>query len=174
MKKLPSYCVLTLLLVFLIACNETETKSKEKLYAANLDQVHQVDSLRTHRFAYIKEFEMLNSELLLTVDYVDYLTGKAAMEAEWRDKAYFIDGTDTISKITDGYYISNINPKLRTFKVKENIAVAHVIDDDGEQKLPEPKQLDVKQIETYIKNETLVFLHIKHETIVRIDERFMP
>lgn len=30
--------------------------------------------------------------MFIKVDYVDYLTGKEAAEAEWRDKAYFVDG----------------------------------------------------------------------------------
>jgi hypothetical protein len=67
-----------------------------------------------------------------------------------------------------------VNPKLRTFLIQDKISVDHIIDDNGPQKIQESKPLNRSQIQTYIKNETLLFIHINKGIIERIDERFMP
>lgn len=161
-----------------MSCGQSNDSSKyittDNNSSVKSDVIIPIDTVTENRFAYLKEIENLNSEIFIKVDYVDYLTGQEAADAEWRDKAYFVDGKDTITNITDGYYISNVNPKLRTFKLQEKMSVEHIIDDDGAQEMTEPKELNLQQIETYIKNETLLFLHVKNGIIVRIDERFMP
>jgi hypothetical protein len=178
MKKLISYYLLTLTFGFLMSCGQSNDSSKDIATDNNSsvksDVIIPIDTVTENRFVYLKEIENLNSEIFIKVDYVDYLTGQEAANAEWRDKAYFIDGKDTITSITDGYYISNVNPKLRTFKLQDKMSVEHIIDDDGAQEMTEPKELNLQQIETYIKNETLLFLHVKNGIILRIDERFMP
>jgi hypothetical protein len=167
-----------MIMILLMSCNESVTKLKnnkgDDIDVVELKPKIKINIITENRFAYIKELENSNSELFVKVDYVDYLTGKEASEAEWRDEAYFIDGNDTISNITDGYYISNISPKFRTFRLKEKISVAHIIDNNGTQKLLKTKPLDSKQILSYIKNETLLFLYIKDGVIERIDELFLP
>lgn len=133
-----------------------------------------IDTLTKNKFAYIREMQNLNSDLFIKIDYVEFLTGNEAKKAEWKDEAYFIDGNDTITNITDGYYISNINSRLRTFRVKEKISVEYIIDENGLQKLSNSKPLNSKQIKIYIENETLLFFHIKKGIIERIDEKFLP
>ncbi|WNJ17901.1 hypothetical protein [Pontibacter sp. G13] len=178
MKKSITYSPLILIFGFLVSCGQTNGSSKEIIpedtSPAESEKTISLDSITDNRFAYIKEVHHLNAEIFIKVDYVDYLTGQEATDAEWRDEAYFIDGEDTITNITDGYYISNVNPKLRTFKLKDKFAVEHTIDDDGAQRMNEPKELNVQQIETYINNRTLLFLHVKNGIVERIDERFMP
>lgn len=178
MKKLLSYHILTLTLIFFLSCNGSTTHSSEKNIenknSIEEDSKISLDTLTDNRFAFIRELEILNSDLLVKVDYVDYLTGQEAVEAEWRDEAYFVDGDDTITNITDGFYISNVNQKLRAFLIQDKISVDQIIDDDGPQKIQESKPLNRSQIETYIKNETLLFLYVKKGIIERIDERFMP
>ncbi len=178
MKKLITYYLLTSTFGFLVSCGQSNDSSKanktDNNSSVKSDVIISIDTLTENRFAYFKEIENLNSQIFIKVDYVDYLTGQKAVDAEWRDKAYFVDGEDTITNITDGYYISNVNPKLRTFKLQDKLSVEHIIDDDGAQEMTEPKELNLQQIETYIKDETLLFLHIKNGIIERIDERFMP
>ena len=178
MRKLFSYYILTLTLAFLISCGQSNDSSKDfttdKNGSVKSDVIIPIDTVTENRFAYLKEIENLNSEIFIKVDYVDYLTGQEAHDAEWRDKAYFVDGKDTITNITDGYYISNANPKLRTFKLQDKMSVNHIIDDHGTHEITEPKELNFQQIESYIKNETLLFLHVKNGIIVRIDELFLP
>ena len=178
MKKLITYYLLASTLGFLMSCTQSKDSSKDITTDNNnsvkSDVIISIDKITENRFAYFKEIQNLNSEIFIKVDYVDYLTGQEAVDAEWRDKAYFVDGKDTITNITDGYYISNVNPKFRTFKLQDKISIEHIIDDDGAQEITEPKELNLQQIEIFIKNETLLFLHVKNGIIERIDERFMP
>lgn len=178
MKTGLSYYFLALTFVFLVSCSQSRIGSEvEKTQKKSLDisaQTISIDIVTENRFAYIKSFENLDSNLFITVDYVDYLTGQEATEAEWRDKAYYVDGEDTITNITDGYYISNIDPQLRTFQLQEKISVEHIIDDDGPQVMSKQKPLNSKQLDTYIKNETLLFIHVTNGIVKRVDERYMP
>ena len=178
MKKLILYYLLTSIFGLLISCGQSNDSSKDVTNDNNRpiksEVTISIDTVTENRFGYLKEIKNSNSEIFIKVDYVDYLTGQEAADAEWRDKAYFVDGEDTITNITDGYYISNVNPKLRTFKLQDKISVEHIIDDDGVQEMTVPKELNSQQIEIYIKNEILLFLHVKNGIIERIDERFMP
>ncbi|MBI1289052.1 MAG: hypothetical protein GC178_15910 [Flavobacteriales bacterium] len=169
---------MTVTIVFLMACRESESNSgkldSEDEVLKQQNEPLPIDTITENRYAYIKSFELVGSDIYIQADYVDYLSGQEAMEAERRDQAYFIDGNDTITNITDGYYISNVNPKLRTFILGSNLSVEYIIDDNGTQRLPESKPLDVNRIESYIHAETLLFLHVSNGTITRIDEQFIP
>ena len=99
-----------------MSCNQSRNKSKEKTTSdksyTKSEMIISIDSITENRFAYLKGVENLKSEIFIKVDYVEYLTGQEAIDAEWRDEAYFVDGKDTVTNITNGYYISNVNPKL--------------------------------------------------------------
>lgn len=177
MKKILPFYFLTLMFIGLVSCSQSTTSSCEEKTQHNSLAIEEptisLDIVTENKFVYIKEYEYLDSKIFIKVDYVDYLTGQEAADTEWRDEAYFVDGEDTITNITDGYYISNVNSKLRTFRVQEKISVEHIIDDDGPQVISKPKPLDSKQIEAYIKNETLLFLYITNGIVERVDERFI-
>jgi len=172
MKKIISFNLILGLITLINSCgNKNVDVKKDALLTTDLIDI---DSISDNRYCYIKEVLKSNDNLFIKVDYVDYLTGKKATEAEWRDKAYFIDGTDTISNITDGYYISNINPKIRVFKIGFDAKTENIIDDNGVNKIDEIKPLNEVQLNKYIEMNSLVFLHIKKGIVKSIDEQFMP
>ncbi len=164
--------------VFLIAScvdsNSTKNVDLNKSINSEMYDTINIESTTENRYVYIKEVIESNSFLYIKVDYVDYLTGKEALEAEWRDEAYFVDGTDTMTNITNGFYISNINPKVRTLKIEKVAQIEYLIDDEGFQKMDQRKKLNSKQLKEYIDLKTLLFIHIENGIVKRIDERFMP
>ncbi|MGB1248825.1 MAG: hypothetical protein ACPG4Z_08050, partial [Chitinophagales bacterium] len=81
---------------------------------------------------------------------------------------------DTITNITNGYYISNINPKIRTFKIEQNATVANIIDDSGQHKMEKVKPLTKEQFDSYIFQKKLLFLYIENGIIKSMDERYTP
>lgn len=172
------YQLCVLILLALTSCNSPNANPEADVIhiekPVDPESIVLLDSLTENRYGYIKDFENYREETLVKVDFVDYLTGQEALDAEWRDKAYFVDGDDTITNITDGYYISNVNPVLRTFEVKKNISVLHIIDDEGPKPMLAPKPVNLKLLESYIQHETLLFLYIKQGIIYRIDEQFVP
>lgn len=133
-----------------------------------------IDITTENRHAYIKEVFINNSELFIKADYVDYFIDDEAAEAEWRDKAYMIIDGDTMTGITDGYYISNQNNKLRTFKIQEGISIELIRTDNDVYNLDKKKVGDELQIRTYIEKESLIILHIEEGIVVGIEEQFIP
>lgn len=162
-------------IIALSACGESQSqKSINASDERNQTQNIKIDIETENRYAYIKDHFERGVVKYLKVDYVDYLTGKEATDAEWRDKAYFIDGEDTITTITDGFYISNINPKIRTFRIDENTQIENVIYGNEPHEMEEKKPLNSEQLDEYMNSETLIFLHIKEGIIESIDEQYMP
>lgn len=162
--------------LLLLACDSPRSQNQISDKPAEEVQLNvvDIDTVTENRYVYIKNHFVNNDGHFIEVDFVDYLTGREAAEAEWRDEAYYVSGEDTISNITDGYYISNVNPKLRTFRIYDDAQIENIIDDDGPHEMHENKTLDSAQFESYIRDETLVFLHIHEGVILSIDERFMP
>lgn len=182
MKKTISLHLTLIVVLIICSCNSSESNKESKISEGELNtsligestNSIPIDLISESRYAYIKEVVESNSSLYIKVDYVDFLTGKKAMEAEWRDKAYFVDGTDTISNITDSYYISNINPKIRTFKMDKSAKIENIIDSDGPHKMYPSKLLNLEQLKKYMDVNTLLYFHIKEDIIKSIDERFLP
>lgn len=156
-----------------ISCGNIETQSSTTS-GDSLIHSGKIDFETENRYAYLQETFISDDELYIKVDYVDYLTGKKALEAEWRDHAYFIDGIDTVSNITNGYYISNVNPKIRTFKIDPNAKIENIIDDNGSRKMAVSKLIKIEQLNHYIKTNTLLFIHVRDGVVQRVDERFIP
>lgn len=143
-------------------------KAKEEAGQPKIDIITEI------RHAYIKKIITYDSELYISVDYADYLTGEDAMEAEKRDEAYFLDGDETLTYVLDNYYISNINDKLRTLKLKENIFIELIRTDDDVYELEEKKIGNESQIRTYMDEEYLIVLHIDGGIVTGIEEQFFP
>lgn len=138
------------------------------------NEIPAVLQVNDSRHAYIKGILKYENQFYLEVDYVDYLTGQEAEDAEWRDKAYFVDGEDTITNITDGYYISNTNDLIRNFPIQLNMLVTHIRDDNGTQKLEEPKLVDEGLLTQYVQEEVLLILHIRDGEVFEIEEQYIP
>lgn len=85
---------------------------------------------------------------------------------------FFLD--KCVRGITDGYYISNQNNKLRTFKIQEGISIELIRTLDDVYNLDEKKVGDEFQIRTYIEKENLIILHIEEGIVIRIEEQFIP
>ena len=166
-------CCFSLSLIFL-GCGESPSKETATSKAIKQGDEIQIDLLTEKHYAYIKELIREGEQLFIKVDYVDFLTGKEAIDAEWRDQAYFVEGEDTISNITDGYYISNVNPKIRTFIVGENAQAEYTIDGMGTHRMEQAKYLNLSQLEEYVNTEALLMLHVKEGVVLRIDEQFIP
>lgn len=161
---------------FIASCTDSSLSKNANLNSdpnIKIKETIKIDSTTENRYIYLNEVIESNSAFFIKVDFVDYLTGKEAVDAEWRDEAYFVDGTDTMTNITDGFYISNINPKIRTFRVAKDAKIAYVITDDGFHKMEHEKNLNLKQFQQYIDMKTLLFIHIENGIVKRIDERFM-
>lgn len=134
----------------------------------------EIDVTTETRHAYIKEVLTNNSELYIKADYADYLIDDEAYKAAMRDKAYFIDGEDTIVDITDGYYISNQNNKERIFKLSENAKINIFFVAKGSYEIEEIEGANLSQFEAHLGNNPLLILNIKEGVVIGIEEQFLP
>ena len=129
------------------------------------------------RYAYISEIVEVSDKgkvRQIKMDFVNYYTGSEAMEAEWKDKAYMILDGDTITGITDDYYISNMNDKLRTFKVSDDVLIA--FNSAYPERLPnaEGKFTDIVYLNEFVGNHSLVMFSYKDDVVESIQEVFLP
>lgn len=98
----------------------SETKQKATSTINEKENIiFSIDSSEGHHICYIsKIINEIDTSIL--VDFVNYLTGINAHKASIIDGNYEIDNGDTITDITNDYYISNKNNKLRKFKISSN------------------------------------------------------
>ena len=134
-----------------------------------------IDVTTEIRHAYIKEFVNYNSANYLIVDYADYFEGKEAGEMERRDKAYVIIEGDTMTGITDGYYISNMNNKLRTFRLKEDAEIRVWTNLEGYELYDGLTKVSIQVFKrTVAEHNILWILTINKGVISSIEQQFQP
>lgn len=134
----------------------------------------EIDSSKGEYYCVIDSVFLSFDKNYIIVDFVNYLTGKEAYNEAMKNGAYFIDGYDTIPDITDGYYISNTNLKLRKFRVNRN-AYINILPKYNNHK---PNILTstkfFKTIESQSEYYRLLFIKYDKGIIYSIDEQFMP
>jgi hypothetical protein len=67
---------------------------------------------------YIKKIYLKGGKYYLDIDYIQFLTGDEAYEAALEDGVI-----TTGEPVPNDYYIRNVNPKIRTFPIDENVEV---------------------------------------------------
>ena len=155
----------------------TDSVVEEETYAEvkETSQEPKIDVTTEVRHAYIKEFTNYNSENYLVVDYADFFEGEEAGEMEWRDKAYFVEDGETITNITDGYYISNMNNKLRTFRLREDVDIRVWTNLEGYELYNDLTKVSLQVLqETVVKYNILWVLTIEKGVVISIEEQFRP
>ena len=139
-----------------------------------IDEAPEIDVTTETRHGYVKEVIQFEDDVYLKVDYADYLTGEEALKADRRDNGIRMLGDDTVNYVTNNYYISNINEKLRTFKLRKGIVIELVHTDIEVYALEERKKADVKQMNIYLSEQSINIFEIKAGVITGVEEQFLP
>lgn len=116
------------LLLLLAACTATEREpSGTDMAEAIPDDIKSEQSTtevvgetgRSH--GYIRRFYLDKGRYYVTVNYIQFLSGEAAVAAARRkgDAAVDVVNGDTVYSVFNDYYIVNDSPKLRTFPLAE-------------------------------------------------------
>ncbi len=162
--------------IALVGCGNSEISSEE-IDDSNDELSKYVHNSLSMRHAYITEIVEVDDKgkvNYIKVDFVNYYTGSEATEAEWKDKAYMVLDGDTITGITDDYYISNINDKLRTFKVSEDVLIAFNSAYPERSPNAEGKFTDIVYLDEFVENHSLVMFFYKDDVVESIQEVFLP
>ena len=99
-------------------------KEKPKQYAGDGKIVLAQD--KGNNYCYIKKIYDKNGDTYLEVDFIQFLRGDEAVKVAKREgeAPYDInENGDTIYFVYNDYYISNQNPKLRTFKLSPDVKI---------------------------------------------------
>ena len=128
------------------------------------------------RYCYATKIFQSNSQTMIEVDYVDYLTGKQAADAAIKNKDYYVDEDgDTLTYILDDYYISNIDNKLRTFQLADTVEIEiFFFDESTNNGIIEYKGNDISKLEKHLLNNPLLLITVKNNYVTKIKEQWIP
>jgi hypothetical protein len=68
---------------------------------------------------YIKSLKIKQGKLFADFDYIQWYTGKRADQEFLKDCKEACKGKDGLHHAPDGYYIRNVNPKIRTLLISD-------------------------------------------------------
>lgn len=109
----------------------------------------------------------------ITIDYVDFLTGQAAIDKAVADGKAEIDEHGNYS-VPNDYYISNENPMLRTFELSPSCAIRVV----NQSHAPDLKSVTFTQFKTmgptFGAEEMLMHIDVKDGVVQSLKEEFRP
>lgn len=149
--------------------NTTDDSSKMKE-----DVLFLIDTSKGTHVCLISEIINNKFDTSIIVDFVNYHTGIEAHKASIIEGNYEIDNGDTITDITNDYYITNVNSKLRKFTVsnKTNLFI-YDFETDGEFKkisLTDFLRRNNDNIDFY----ELYTINFKNGKASRLEEIFVP
>ena len=140
----------------------------------NLSQTVSMDTSTGVHVCRISKIVFENNHTSIIVDFVNYLTGIEAHRASVIDGNYEIDNGDTITDITNDYYISNNNTKLRKFSFSSKSTIAiYDYESDGEFKQISIKEF-VKRNEDNIDFYELYTIKFSGGKVTELEEIFVP
>ncbi|WBO82847.1 hypothetical protein [Hymenobacter yonginensis] len=170
-------------LLLLAACTSTDRESSGQSMAETIpDDLKSEQSTteavgetgRSH--AYIRRFYQQNGQYYVDVDYVQFLSGEAAVAAARRkgDAAVDVVNGDTVYSVFNDYYVLNDNPQVRTLRLAP--AATFTFWRAGENGLervpatPAKLQADVPKVLTL----SPFIIETENGVVVKADEQYVP
>lgn len=117
-------------------------------------------------FGYVKSVGGGGASYTLTIDYAELLTGKAAVDAAHKDGAIPPDQ----DYVENDYYISNKNPKLRTFPISPSAQI-RLLESVGS---TDTKAVTTAQFKAEVRPDAPVKIVVDNGSVTKIDEQFFP
>ena len=128
------------------------------------------------KHCFVKNIITKNGKNYIIVDYVDFLTGNKAIEKAKinGDAEYDVSKSgDTIYFVYNDYYISNVNSKLRTIELAENIKI-ELLDFSENANDTGYKNVSIAKFVEQYENHSLVILKLENGICKEIKEQFTP
>lgn len=158
------------ILIFLFTVNfstaqDVKNESKTKIDEEGFERSH----------CFIKSVFKDGTSHFVIVDFVDFLIGEDAVaKALEQGKAEYdiTEKNDTTYYVYNDYYISNINPKLRTLKIFESIQI-ELLDFSGKSESGY-KYVTIEELMKEYENHSLVIIKFKNGKVLEIKEQFTP
>jgi len=122
---------------------------------------------------YITSFKKVQGSWVGKFDYIQWYTGKAANREFLKD----CKCRNVMDAAPDGYWIRNVNPKIRTFKISKN--AQFVLQTRNKYEIKWNEKVTRKQFITFLKQrnkdqQTPFHLVIKNGVVTKITEQYLP
>ncbi len=163
----------------MISCKEKEkqllkTKSDEyKTEKTTIKPESKKIALET-KHCFVKEVTKKGEKYFIIADYIDFLTNEKAVEKakEQGEAEYDIsEKGDTIYFVYNDYYISNVNPKLRTLELSSDVKI---------ELWNYPKnnglfsKVSITEFIDHLKAEPILILTIENGVVTEMKEQYTP
>ena len=183
MRKILFYAVI---LLCGSACKQNAETSQQPL-ADSVSIATAIDSIQPKTaaaetvtsdsvYAYIKKAWQKEDSVFIEADYIQFLTGKAAVEAaklhHEADTIYDDKGKITDIIVDNDYYILNENKKLRTLAVGKDVTIETVSMSNGPVSIVKTSLKDF--ISTHGKDSFPFILKFKNNEVSKIIEVYVP
>ncbi|AUC15504.1 hypothetical protein BTO06_10285 [Tenacibaculum sp. SZ-18] len=122
----------------------------------------------------INKIVIENGKKYVVADYVDFLIGDKAIEKakENGDADYDIsEKGDTLYFVNNDYYVSNVNPKLRTLELDDNVKIEiwDYFKSNGVFKI-----VNINELQKYLSTKPIMILKIRNGIVMEMREQFVP
>jgi lysine/ornithine N-monooxygenase len=170
-------------LLLLAACTSTDRESSGQSMAETIpDDLKSEQSTteavgetgRSH--GYIRRFYQQNGQYYVDVDYVQFLSGEAAVAAARRkgDAAVDVVNGDTVYSVFNDYYVLNDNPQVRTLRLAPTATFTlWRTGENGLERVPATPaklQADVPKVLTL----SPFIIETENGMVVKADEQYVP
>lgn len=170
-----------LLTLIQFSCNHQEKQTIEIPSTEPKNQEQIVDSksdnpIYENKFCFIKKVVKENGKHYIIVDYIDFLTGNKAIERakKFGNAEYDISTNgDTTYYVYDDYYVSNINPKLRTLELAKDVKI-ELLDFSENPSENGYKIVSLTEFTDKIENNPIIILKSKNGIVMEMKEQFTP
>jgi hypothetical protein len=151
-----------IILIFLLFSFFTHIKAQEKKVIIET------------KYCFIKKLIAKNGKNFILADFIDFFTDKKAIEKSIQngDAEFDINKKrDTVYFVYDDYYISNVNPQLRTLELVSTIKV---------ELWNYPKnngifnEVNIIELKNYLSHEPIMILKIINGIVTEMKEQFIP
>jgi hypothetical protein len=171
--------LLVVIAVLIISCHSKEKLAQEPKQARSKERkLDYKQKSTTHieesKHCYIKEIKEKNGKTYIVADYVDFLEGKKAFKKAKAsgDLDYDIsENGDTIFYLDDGYYISNVNPKLRTLALDKDVVIELLDYSTGRSTL---QKVSIPELKNKLKSQPIMILKIENRIVIKMTQQYVP
>jgi len=126
------------------------------------------------KYCFIKSISEKKGKNFIIADFVDFLTNEKAVKKAKQNGDAEVDINkkgDTIYFVYNDYYVSNINPKLRTLELIPDIKIElwNYPKDNGIFNI-----VNINELKKHLTAEPIMILKIKNGIIIEMKEQFIP
>lgn len=148
--------------------NDAKSKTNDNPAISNIDS-----SISEKAIGYIQAVYEKSGKKYLDIDYIQWLTGEAAITAAMEDK-----GCKREECIPNGYYIRNRNIQIRTFEISEKATILSLEGDLTKGKVITPKQFLAQFADESEQNQWLkkapYNIEVASGVVTKISQQYQP